>query len=241
MILIPAIDIKNGKCVRLLQGRMEDVTVYSEDPTSQAVKWVSTGAKRLHIVDLDGAAQGKPVNAQIIERLVRSVPGIEIQIGGGIRDLETIQSYLATGAQYVVLGTRAVQDPSFLGEANELYPDRIIAGLDVRDGAAAVEAWTGKGRTDILELAAELERNGAAAIVYTDIERDGMLSGVNAEATAELAEQCKIPVIASGGISGLDDLRRLMNYATSGITGAISGKALYEGKLDFQAALELLA
>ena len=241
MILIPAIDIKNGECVRLLQGRMEDVTVYSEDPASQAVKWVSAGAKRLHVVDLDGAAQGKPVNAQIIENLVRSVPGIEVQVGGGIRALETIQSYLSTGVHYVVLGTRAVQDPGFLGEASRLHPGQIIAGLDVRDGAAAVEAWTGKGRTDILELASELERNGAAAIVYTDIERDGMLSGVNVEATAELAAHCSIPVIASGGVSGLDDLRRLMRYSASGITGAISGKALYEGTLDFAAAIDLLA
>lgn len=241
MLLIPAIDIKDGRCVRLVQGRMLDATVYSEDPVSQADRWVDCGARRIHIVDLNGAFEGKPVNAEIIGRIADRHTDIQIQVGGGIRTLETAGSYLDAGVTYVILGTRAVEDPSFLGEINAKYPGQVIAGLDVRDGKAAVEGWAGSGRADIVVLAHELERNGASAVVYTDIERDGMLSGVNIDATAQLASKLSIPVIASGGISDISDIENLLDVCYSGIMGAIAGKSLYEGTLDYSQALQLIS
>ena len=240
MLLIPAIDIKEGRCVRLVQGSMHDATIYSDDPASQARRWVEAGARRIHVVDLDGATRGQPVNADIVGRIAGEHPDVEIQVGGGIRSVDTARGYLDAGVAYVILGTRAVKEPSFLGEVDVLYPGRTIAGIDVRGGRAATEGWVGSGRSDIIELARELERNGASAIVYTDIERDGMLSGVNVEATAALASRISIPVIASGGISGLEDIRNLLTVYQTGIIGAIAGKSLYEGTLDFAQGLELI-
>ena len=241
MLLIPAIDIKDGRCVRLVQGRMQDATVYSDDPVSQAGEWARCGAKRIHIVDLNGAFEGKPVNASIIGAICERHPEIEIQVGGGIRNAETARSYIDAGVTFVILGTRAVKEPGFIAELNSQFPDQVIAGLDVREGMAAVEGWAGSGRADIEDLASELQRNGAVAIVYTDIERDGMLSGVNVNATAELASTLSIPVIASGGISDIRDIEKLLEVSGCGITGAIAGKSLYEGTLDYVQAAQMIS
>jgi len=240
MLLIPAIDIKDGQCVRLVQGAMDDATVYAADPLSQAQRWIDSGARRLHIVDLNGAVEGKPVNAREIERITRQHPQIEIQLGGGIRKSEDAKRYLDLGVNYVIIGTRAVQEPAFIKEIDNTHPGSVIAGIDVRDGAAATHGWAQTGRKDIVELAAQLAACGAAAIVYTDIGRDGMLSGVNAEATAALASQISIPVIASGGIRDIDDIKRLMDFRDSGILGAIAGKSLYEGTLDYSQGIALI-
>ncbi len=240
MLLIPAIDIKDGRCVRLVQGNFEDVTVYSDDPASQAARWIEAGARRIHIVDLDGAAAGAPINAEVVRRITRQHPEIEIQLGGGIRDLTTVEQYLDAGVTYVIIGTRAVHEPEFVGELSSLFPGTVIAGLDVRGGAVATAGWADSTRTDVVQLAKRLAANGAVAIVYTDIERDGMLSGVNVAATAQLASSVGIPVIASGGISDLSDIRNLLAVRDAGILGAIAGKSLYEGTLDMTTALQLI-
>lgn len=220
---------------------MLDATVYSDDPVSQADRWVDCGARRIHIVDLNGAFEGKPVNAHIVGKIAERHSDIEIQIGGGIRTVETARSYLEAGVGFVILGTRAVNDPSFVSEIDSQYPGQVIAGLDVREGRAAVEGWADSGRADVVELARELERNGASTIVYTDIERDGMLSGVNVEATALLASKLSIPVIASGGIRDIRDIESLLDVSDSGIMGAIAGKSLYEGTLDYSEAMRLIS
>lgn len=233
MLLIPAIDLKEGKCVRLRQGRMEDDTVFSDDPVAVAGRWVEAGAKRLHLVDLDGAFAGKPKNAQVINAIVQAYPDVPVQIGGGIRDEDTIQAYLEAGVQYVIIGTKAVSEPHFVRDVSIEFPGHIIIGLDARDGKVAIDGWSKLSRHDVIDLAQKFESNGVAAIIYTDISRDGMMQGVNVEATAKLARSVHIPIIASGGITNLDDIRALGAVAHEGIMGAITGRAIYEGTLDF--------
>lgn len=233
MLLIPAIDIKDGKCVRLRQGRMNDDTVFSDDPIAMAKRWVDAGARRLHIVDLNGAFAGEPVNAEVIEAIAREYPELPIQVGGGIRSEETIQTYLDAGVRYVILGTKAVNVPHFVGDMCAEFPGHIIVGLDAKDGKVAIDGWSKLSGHDVVDLARRYQDDGVEAIVYTDIGRDGMMSGVNAEATLKLANAISIPVIASGGITNLDDIRKLCAIADAGIMAAITGRAIYEGTLDF--------
>lgn len=239
MLLIPAIDLKDGKCVRLRRGDMDDVTVFSEDPVSMATKWVEAGARRLHIVDLDGAAGGAPVNAGVIREIASSHPDLPIQVGGGIRDEDTVQAYLEAGVQYTIIGTRAVSAPHFVNDLCMEFPGHIIVGLDARNGKVAIDGWSKLSNHDVNDLALHFENDGVAAIVYTDINRDGMMQGVNVEATAELASQLRIPVIASGGVTQMDDIRALMEHEEEGIEGAIIGRALYEGTIDLAEAQEV--
>jgi phosphoribosylformimino-5-aminoimidazole carboxamide ribotide isomerase len=240
MLIIPAIDLKDGHCVRLKQGLMEDATVFSEDPRAMARAWLDQGARRLHLVDLNGAFAGKPVNEGAIKAIVEEVNGeIPIQLGGGIRDLETIERYLDDGISYVIIGTAAVKNPGFLHEACDAFPGHIIVGLDAKDGKVAVDGWSKLTGHDVLDLAKKFEGYGVEAVVYTDIGRDGMLSGVNIEATVALAQGLKIPVIASGGITNLEDVNRLCAVEHEGIMGAITGRAIYEGTLDFAKAQDL--
>ncbi len=239
MLLIPAIDLKEGKCVRLRQGRMEDDTVFSEDPIAVAGRWVEAGAKRLHLVDLDGAFAGKPKNADVIHAIVEAYPDVPIQIGGGIRDEDTIQAYLDAGVEYVIIGTKAVSEPHFVRDAAIEFPGHIIVGLDARDGKVAIDGWSKLSRHDVIDLAKKFESQGVSAIIYTDISRDGMMQGVNVEATAKLARSVTIPIIASGGITDINDIRALGEVAHEGIMGAITGRAIYEGTLDFAEAAKL--
>ncbi len=239
MLLIPAIDLKEGKCVRLRQGRMEDDTVFSEDPVEVASRWVEAGARRIHLVDLDGAFAGKPVNADIIHAIADRYPDVPVQIGGGIRDEDTVQEYLNAGVQYVIIGTKAVSDPMFVHDVAMEFPGHIIVGLDAKDGKVAVDGWSKLSRHDVIDMAQKFEDYGVEAIIYTDISRDGMMQGVNVEATARLAREIRIPVIASGGITNMDDIRALGEVAEDGIMGAITGRAIYEGTLDFAKAAKL--
>ena len=239
MLLIPAIDIQNGQCVRLRQGRMDDSTVFADDPLDAARRWVDAGAERLHIVDLDGAQSGEPVNIGQVRRIVERYPDLPIQIGGGIRDEDTVEQYLDAGVRYVILGTKAVNEPHFVSDLCLGFPGHIIVGLDARDGKLAVDGWSKLSKHDVVDLAQHFENDGVEAIIYTDISRDGMLTGVNIDATRELAESIRIPVIAAGGISTLDDLRRLCEIQDSGVFGAITGRAIYEGTLDFAEGLKL--
>jgi len=240
MLLIPAIDLKQGKCVRLRQGRMEDDTVFSDDPVAVAGRWVEAGAKRLHLVDLDGAFAGEPVNATVIREIAAAFPGLPIQVGGGIRDEETIDIYLGAGVQYVIIGTKAVSAPHFIGDVCAEYPGRIIVGLDAKDGKVAIDGWSKLSNHDVIDLAQHFERDGVNAIVYTDISRDGMMQGVNVEATRKLASAISVPVIASGGVSSMDDIRALQAVEESGVMGAILGRALYEGAIDLAEANKLM-
>ncbi len=233
MLLIPAIDLKDGQCVRLRQGKMDDATVFSDDPVATARRWVEAGARRLHLVDLNGAFEGKPRNAEVIHAIAEAFPELPIQVGGGIRDEETILTYLDAGVKYVILGTKAVTNPHFVPEVCAEFPGHIIIGLDARDGKVAVDGWSKLSHHDAADMARQFEDDGVEAIVYTDISRDGMMSGVNLEATVRLAQSVHIPVIASGGITNLDDVRRLCEVADEGISGAITGRAIYEGTLDF--------
>ncbi|MCK0537145.1 1-(5-phosphoribosyl)-5-[(5-phosphoribosylamino)methylideneamino]imidazole-4-carboxamide isomerase [Alcanivorax quisquiliarum] len=233
MQLIPAIDLKDGKCVRLRQGRMEDDTVFSDDPVAVARHWVAQGARRLHLVDLNGAFAGEPVNGEIVKAIAREHPELPIQIGGGIRSPEIIQAYLDAGVQWVIIGTKAVNEPAFVKEMCEQFPGHIIVGLDAKDGMVATDGWANVTDVEVVSLARQFQDDGVSAIVYTDINRDGMMQGVNVEATVRLAQAISIPVIASGGITDLDDIRGLCAVAGEGISGAITGRAIYEGTLDF--------
>jgi phosphoribosylformimino-5-aminoimidazole carboxamide ribotide isomerase len=212
---------------------MEDDTVFSDDPVAVAGRWVEAGAKRLHLVDLDGAFAGRPKNAEVINAIVQAYPDVPVQIGGGIRDEDTIQAYLEAGVQYVIIGTKAVSEPHFVRDVSIEFPGHIIIGLDARDGKVAIDGWSKLSRHDVIDLAQKFEANGVAAIIYTDISRDGMMQGVNVDATAKLARSVHIPIIASGGITNLDDIRALGAVAHEGIMGAITGRAIYEGTLDF--------
>jgi phosphoribosylformimino-5-aminoimidazole carboxamide ribotide isomerase len=233
MLLIPAIDLKEGKCVRLRQGRMEDDTVFSDDPVAMAARWVEAGARRLHLVDLDGAFAGRPVNAEVVHRISEAFPDLPIQIGGGIRNEETVQSYLDAGVQYVIIGTKAVNEPHFVRDLCLSFPGHIIVGLDAKDGKVAIDGWSKLSKHDVIDMAQHFEQDGVEAIIYTDISRDGMMQGVNVEATVKLAQSINIPVIASGGITSIDDISALCKVADDGIIGAITGRAIYEGTLDF--------
>jgi phosphoribosylformimino-5-aminoimidazole carboxamide ribotide isomerase len=239
MQIIPAIDIKDGHCVRLKQGDMQSVTVFSEDPAAMAQHWLEQGATRLHLVDLNGAVAGKPRNELAIREVVAVIgEEIPVQLGGGIRDLDTIERYLDDGITYVIIGTAAVKNPGFLHDACYAFPGHIMVGLDAREGKVATDGWSKMTGHDVVDLAKKFEDYGVEAIVYTDIGRDGMLTGVNVDATVKLARELRIPVIASGGIASIDDIFRLVPYENDGIMGAIAGRALYEGKLDFKAALK---
>ncbi|MCY3768924.1 MAG: 1-(5-phosphoribosyl)-5-[(5-phosphoribosylamino)methylideneamino]imidazole-4-carboxamide isomerase [Gammaproteobacteria bacterium] len=235
MLLIPAIDLKEGQCVRLRQGDMDRTTVFSDDPLAAAERWISEGARRLHIVDLDGAVKGEPVNAGIIHRIAERHPEVPVQVGGGIRNEDTVKVYLQAGVRSVIIGTRAVKDPDFIRALCAEYPGRIIVGLDARDGKIATEGWAKLSGHQAVDMARQFDAEGVEAIVYTDIARDGMMQGVNIAATVALAESVKVPVIASGGIHNLDNVIRLAEASGSGIAGAITGRAIYEGTLDFAA------
>jgi len=239
MLLIPAIDLKDGRCVRLKQGRMDDDTVYSDDPVGVAERWVTAGARRLHIVDLDGAALGRPVNSSHIHDIAERFPEVPIQVGGGIRDEDSIQEYLDAGVRYVILGTQAVTAPHFVSDVCLEFPGHIIVGLDVRNGKVAIEGWSKLSRHDALDLAQRFEHDGVAAIVFTDISRDGMMTGLNIDSTVAFAQELAIPVIASGGVSNLDDIRALCAVETAGVIGVITGRAIYEGTLDLAEAQKL--
>jgi len=233
MLLIPAIDLKDGKCVRLRQGRMEDDTVFSNDPAEMAARWVEEGCRRLHLVDLNGAFAGEPVNGEVIRAICARFPDLPIQVGGGIRDEATIEAYLEMGISYCIIGTQAVKEPKFVARACQAFPGHIIVGLDAKEGRVAINGWAEVTDQQVTELASRFENDGVSAIVYTDIGRDGMMTGVNVEATVALADAIHIPVIASGGITNLRDLEALCG-AHPNIVGAITGRAIYEGTLDFE-------
>ena len=240
MLLIPAIDIKDGKCVRLRQGRMDDETVYGDDPVEIAGRWVESGARRLHVIDLNGAVTGRPVNADIINNIADSFRDVTIQVGGGIRDEDTIQTYLDAGVDYVIIGTRAVTTPHFVSDVCLEFPGHIIVGLDAKEGKLATEGWSKLSHHDANDMALRFEEDGVTSIIFTDISRDGMLTRINIKSTVELCRHITIPVIASGGISSLKDIEELCKVAHEGIEGAITGRAIYEGTLDFQEALSLV-
>lgn len=235
MLLIPAIDIKDGKCVRLRQGKMEDSTIFSDSPVDIAGKWVELGARRIHLVDLDGAFAGKPANAGIINEIVERYPDVPVQIGGGIRDENTIEAYLEAGVKYVIIGTRAVNEPDFISRIAKKFAGHIIVGLDAKDGIVAIDGWAKLSDHNVIDLAKHFEDDGVNSIIYTDIARDGMMQGVNIEATQKLAESVNIPIIASGGVTNLEDLQKLQTIEESGVEGVITGRAIYEGTLDFEA------
>jgi len=232
-LLIPAIDLKDGQCVRLKQGRMEDDTVFSDQPVDMAGRWVEAGARRLHLVDLNGAFAGEPVNGDAIRAIAAKYPDLPIQVGGGIRDEATIDAYLKAGVSYCIIGTQAVKEPEFVARACQTFPGHIIVGLDARDGMVAINGWAEVTDQEVTQLAKQFENDGVSAIVYTDIGRDGMMTGCNVEATTTLANAINIPVIASGGITNLRDIEALCQADTSNIMGAITGRAIYEGTLDF--------
>ncbi|MCS6811579.1 MAG: 1-(5-phosphoribosyl)-5-[(5-phosphoribosylamino)methylideneamino]imidazole-4-carboxamide isomerase [Tepidimonas sp.] len=241
MLLIPAIDLKDGQCVRLKQGDMEQSTVFSDDPAAMARHWVELGARRLHLVDLNGAFAGKPRNEAAIRSILREVGDeVDVQLGGGIRDLDTIERYLDAGLRYVIIGTAAVKNPGFLKDACTAFGGHIIVGLDAKDGKVATDGWSKLTGHEVVDLARKFEDYGVEAVVYTDIGRDGMLSGLNIEATVRLAQALTIPVIASGGLAGLEDIRRLCEVESEGIEGVICGRAIYSGALDFAAAVALV-
>ncbi|MGD9660661.1 MAG: 1-(5-phosphoribosyl)-5-[(5-phosphoribosylamino)methylideneamino]imidazole-4-carboxamide isomerase [Porticoccaceae bacterium] len=234
MLIIPAIDLKDGECVRLRQGRMDDSTVFSTNPVDMARQWVEKGARRLHLVDLNGAFAGEPVNGHVVRAIAHEFPELPIQIGGGIRTMATIESYLEAGVNYVILGTAAVKNPVFVEEACLHFRGHIIVGLDAKNGLVATDGWAEVSEIKATELAKKFETDGVTAIVYTDIDRDGMMQGVNVDATVAMARASSIPVIASGGITNLDDIKALCAVADQGILGAITGRAIYEGTLNLE-------
>ena len=238
MLIIPAIDLKDGRCVRLKQGDLNSATVFSEDPVAMARHWAAQGAKRLHIVDLNGAVAGRPKNEKVIRDVIAAVgQQLQIQLGGGIRDLDTIESYIDAGVTLVVIGTAAVKNPGFLSDAAYAFPGHIIAGLDAKDGKVAVEGWSKMTGHDVIDLAKKYEEYGIEALIYTDIGRDGMMSGINIEATLKLALATKTPIIASGGLNSVKDVQAVCEkLVPEGVIGAIAGRALYEGKLDLKMA-----
>lgn len=238
LLVIPAIDLKGGRCVRLKQGRMSDETVFSDVPEEMAMKWYEKGAERLHIVDLDGAVQGKPVNLAPVKRIVEAIP-IPVELGGGLRDLATLEAYFDLGVRYLILGTVAFKDPDFAERACKAFPGRIILGIDARGDRVAVEGWTEEVDLTPVIMARQFEEAGISAIIYTDINRDGMQTGPNVEATRVLARAVKVPVIASGGISGRSDVLSLRTLSEDGVVGMITGRALYDGSLDLREAIDL--
>jgi len=238
MIVIPAVDIKDGRCVRLRQGKMAEETVYSDDPVRMAWAWYSKGAERIHLVDLDGAAGGKRVNGEVIRKIARSVP-VPLELGGGIRNLASVEFYLEAGVQWVILGTAACKDPKLVGEACRRFPGRVMLAIDARAGRVAVEGWTEDTERSAIDVARPFDSQGVAAVIYTDIQRDGMSVGPNLRATGELAKALRTPVIASGGISGLEDIRKVMTLSGQGVMGVITGRALYEGTLDLGEAIRV--
>ena len=239
MLLIPAIDIKDGRCVRLRQGRMEEETVYDDDPLSAADRWVAAGTRRLHVVDLDGARSGRPANARVIRAIAAAHPQVPVQVGGGIRDEDAIDAYLDAGVSYIILGSKAVAAPHFVADVCASYPGHILVGLDARDGKVATHGWSKLSQHDVGDMARRFEREGVDAIIYTDITRDGMMTGINIESTVELARTVRIPIIASGGIRNLEDVKAICEVAPEGIIGAITGRAIYERTLDFAAGQKL--
>ena len=239
MLLIPAIDLKDGHCVRLKQGDMDQSTTFGEDPAFMARSWVNKGARRLHLVDLNGAFAGHPKNEMAIRKILKEVGSeIDVQLGGGIRDLDTIERYLDAGLRYVIIGTAAVRNPGFLQDACTAFGGHIIVGLDARDGKVATDGWSKLTRHDVVDLAKKYEDFGVESIIYTDIGRDGMLSGINIESTVRLAQALSIPVIASGGLSNMSDIEALCLVEDQGVEGVICGRAIYSGDLDFAAAQE---
>ncbi len=240
MLVIPAIDLKDGKCVRLRQGRFDKTTVFSQDPVAMAGRWRDQGARRLHVVDLDGAVAGAPVNADIVEAIAEKYPDLPLQIGGGIRNMQIAESYIAAGVRFIIIGTAAVREPEFAAGACRRFPGQVIIGIDAKDGMVATGGWLEVSEISAVSLAARFAACGASAIVYTDIARDGMMRGVNVEATAALAASSQIPVVASGGVTDLGDIRRLKQAAATcggaGIMGVIAGRALYEGAIDLAGA-----
>ena len=245
MLLIPAIDLKDGSCVRLKQGDMEQATVFSEDPAEMALHWLEQGARRLHLVDLNGAFAGKPVNESAVKNILQVVQDfaedndldeIPVQLGGGIRDLDTIERYLDHGLSYIIIGTAAVKNPGFLQDACSVFPGQIIVGLDAKDGKVATDGWSKLSRQDVVELAKKYESFGVESIIYTDIGRDGMMGGVNVEATVKLARAVKVPVIASGGVHNIKDVEALCEVQGEGIEGVICGRSIYEGTLNLEEA-----
>ncbi len=238
MIILPAIDLKDGCCVRLEQGLMDKDTIYNDDPAAQALIWQEQGGEYLHIVDLDGAFAGTPKNKSAIEAIVKAID-IPSELGGGIRDMATIEAYLGLGINRVILGTIAKENPALVKEACQKFPGQIVVGIDAKDGLVAVRGWADVTEKKATEMAKEMEGFGVEAIIYTDISRDGMMQGPNIEATMALAESISIPVIASGGLSTLDDIRRLLKTEKAGVTGVITGKAIYSGAIDLRAAVAL--
>ena len=237
MLLIPAIDLKDGKCVRLRQGDMNDATTFGEDPAAMARRWVQAGARRLHLVDLNGAFAGKPVNEPAIRAILAEVGDeIPVQLGGGIRDLDTVERYLDDGLAFVIIGTAAVKNPGFLHDACTAFGGHIIVGLDAKDGKVATDGWSKLTGHEVVDLAKKFQDYGVEGVVYTDIGRDGMLSGINIEATVRLARALTIPVIASGGLSSMADIEQLCAVEHEGIAGVICGRSIYSGELEFSAA-----
>ncbi|GAB5412407.1 MAG: 1-(5-phosphoribosyl)-5-[(5-phosphoribosylamino) methylideneamino]imidazole-4-carboxamide isomerase [Congregibacter sp.] len=236
MLIIPAIDLKDGECVRLRQGEMDDSTVFSDDPVATAQRWVDAGCRRLHLVDLNGAFAGTPVNGDAVTAIAKAFPELPIQIGGGIRDLATIEHYVKAGVAFVIIGTQAVKEPAFVAEACKAFPGQVIVGLDARDGRVATDGWAEVSALHATDLARRFADDGVSAIVYTDIARDGMMQGVNIEATLDVAQAGNIPVIASGGVTNMSDIRALAAVADAGVMGAITGRAIYEGTLDLAEA-----
>lgn len=238
MIVIPAVDLKDGRCVRLSQGRMDQESIYSEDPVQMAQHWESKGAERLHVVDLNGAMTGRPVHQSFIEAIVRSLK-IPVEVGGGIRDVETIEVYLSSGVQWAILGTAALRNRPLVEEACGRFPERIILGIDAREGKVAVEGWKEVASTGAVEMAKQFEGMGLSAVIFTDIERDGMGTGLNFESTKNLARSTSIPVIASGGVSQIEDIERLLELELDGVIGVIVGRALYTGQVDLEEAVRI--
>lgn len=236
MLIIPAIDLKDGECVRLRQGDMNDSTVFAADPLAAATRWVDAGCKRLHLVDLNGAFAGKPVNAEAIKSIARNYPSLPMQIGGGIRSLDNIEFYLHIGVRYAIIGTAAVKNPEFVAEACRAFPGRIIVGIDARDGKVATDGWAVTSEMLATDLAKQCEADGVSAIIYTDIARDGMMQGVNIESTVALAKSTTVPIIASGGMTNMQDVHQLWSVSHVGIMGAIAGRSLYEGTLNLTEA-----